>query len=275
METTLRRLAARNEDWRASPLERWVGAFGEARLREWAQGAGAGEPKALSLAQLPRAERLEGARSESLALLAPAGESWVWDSRVEGPGALFRVVDLEVGPGAQALALRACRGGLFKEIWRVRLAEGASFELRAAATLGEGEACEISSWVRHEGSGARSMERVFLSLGDGAFGSSVARVEIEPGVMEASAAQLARALHGGRRSRSYLRPWMRIGSESVTASHGAASGPADAEQALYLASRGIGERRAQELLSSAFARQAFDPSHELSDLMIAFLEEAR
>lgn len=272
MDAKLRKLAAGLEEWRGSPLEIWERAFGEERLRSLICDPPRGEA---STGALPERERLEGARAESVKIVVPPGERFEWDCRVDGDGALARWVEIELGEGASASILRACAGGRFKEIWRARLAKGARFETRLAAALGAGEACEIFSWVTQEGSGASSAETARFALGDGAFGSSVARVDIERGVMEARATQLAQALHGGRGARSYLRPWMKIGADSVTASHGASSGPADAEQALYLASRGIERGVAEALLAAAFAREAFDQNDERSKAMIEFLEERR
>lgn len=265
---TLHKKAKSMEGWKNTPMSRWTEHLSLSDLDlALADSATLQTHEEVLQGHLHHDLHLKSSSSSGLetrSIRVKENEVFEWDETINGSSAGIRHVHLYLEPGAQMLARRSMTSGLWKERWFVHLEKGAQFNLQIAAHLKGRDVCEITTHVTHQAEGAASQSECFFALEDQSYASFIADLFILPGVKKSGAVQLAKALHLDRTVQSYLRPWMKIGNDDVTASHGAASGPLPSEQMQYLTQRGIALHDIKKILATAFVTQAFQKLSSLS-----------
>ena len=139
----------------------------------------------------------------------------------------------------------------------VTLHDGAHFEL-GGAILGNGEqTLEIVTTVTHAEANASSNQTVRSVLGGHATGSYLGKVAVARGAQKTDAAQSVKAMLLDRTATANAKPELEIFADDVKCAHGATVGELDKAAMFYLASRGLPEPDAKQLLLQAFVSGVF------------------
>jgi Fe-S cluster assembly protein SufD len=118
-------------------------------------------------------------------------------------------------------------------------------------------------------------------LGGSARGVFRGRVIVRPDAQKTNATQSNRNLLLGAKAEIDTKPQLEIYADDVKCSHGSTIGRLDETALFYLRSRGIGEERARDLLTRAFALEVLErlptPAlrEGLDDAVVACLRRAR
>lgn len=166
---------------------------------------------------------------------------------------------IEIGAGATATVNAAITGGKLGRLFvKVRLAEGAHFELAGAILGGGSETHEIVTRVTHAEPNAASVQTVRIVLADQAVGSYLGKVAVARDAQKTDASQSAKAMLLNRAATANLKPELEIFADDVKCAHGATVGELDAGALFYLASRGLPPAEAKALLLRAFVSGLFE-----------------
>lgn len=139
----------------------------------------------------------------------------------------------------------------------VTLHDGAHFEL-GGVILGAGEqTLEIVTTVTHAEPNASSNQTVRSVLGGHATGSYLGKVAVARGSQKTDAAQSVKAMLLDRTATANAKPELEIFADDVKCAHGATVGELDKAALFYLASRGLPEPQAKQLLLQAFVTGVF------------------
>ncbi|NIJ09173.1 Fe-S cluster assembly protein SufD [Sphingomonas vulcanisoli] len=193
-------------------------------------------------------------------VVAP-GESFTLPILIDGDADAVIIEDhaIEIGAGATATVNAAITGGKLGRLFvRVRLAEGAHFELSGAILGGGSETHEIVTRVTHAKPNATSAQAVRIVLGGQATGSYLGKVAVARGAQKTDASQSAKAMLLNRAATANLKPELEIFADDVKCAHGATVGELDAGALFYLNARGIPPAEAKALLLRAFVGGLFE-----------------
>jgi Fe-S cluster assembly protein SufD len=145
----------------------------------------------------------------------------------------------------------------------VTLHRGARFDLGAVQVAGGGATVEIVTTVRHAEPDATSRQVVRSVLGDTATGSYLGKVAVARGAQHTDSEQAVRAMLLSRGATANAKPELEIYADDVKCAHGCAIGELDAGALFYLASRGMPEPQAKQLLLQAFVAEVFEGAETL------------
>ena len=160
-------------------------------------------------------------------------------------------------------------GALVRNDLDVKLAgKGATARLRGLFVAGEGALADNHTRVDHAVSNCESREIYKGVIGEGGRGVFHGQVKVQQDAQQTIAEQRNANLLLGQNSEIDTRPQLEINADDVSCSHGSTIGRLDSEALFYLRSRGIGARRAQEMLTRAFAEEI------LADLKLPGLRES-
>ena len=135
---------------------------------------------------------------------------------------------------------------------------GCESELDGLVLVGARQLADTHSFVdhAHPDGRLRQMQKCVV----GARGHAVfnGKVMVREGALQTDAAQSFRGLLLSEGARIDAKPQLEIFADDVKCAHGAAIGQLDAEQLFYLASRGLAEATARNLLTFAFAAEVIE-----------------
>lgn len=192
--------------------------------------------------------------------VVPAGEALTLPILIDAAADAVSIEDheIEIGAGATATMHVAITGGKLGRVFvKVRLAEGAHFELTGAIVGGGAETHEIVTRVTHAEPNATSAQTVRIVLGQKATGSYLGKVAVARDAQKTDATQSAKAMLLDRTATANLKPELEIFADDVKCAHGATVGELDAQALFYLASRGLPPAEAKALLLRAFVGGLF------------------
>lgn len=107
----------------------------------------------------------------------------------------------------------------------------------------------------HMGARTKSQTLYKGMIDDQATGVFISKVHVQPEARQSNAWQKNQHLMLSDHAFAHAQPHMEIYTDDVTCTHGATTGQLDAEQRLYLQTRGIPETMAEELLKQAFCNE--------------------
>lgn len=192
-------------------------------------------------------------------IVVPAGEtaSLVIDRLVPVDGVAVRAIEAELGAGARLEVHALVSGADYGRLSiRVRLSEGAHFEL-GGAILGSGDqTLEIVTETIHAEPNATSNQVIRSVLGERATGSFLGKIEVARHAQKTDAAQSVKAMLLDRTATANAKPELEIYADDVKCAHGATVGELDAMSLFYMASRGIEPAMAKRLMLQAFIADA-------------------
>lgn len=194
---------------------------------------------------------------EKIVVAAGQSASLVIERLEPVDGVAVRAIEAELGADARldmhALVSGADYGRLSV---RVRLSEGAHFEL-GGAILGNGEqTLEIVTETLHAEPNATSHQVVRSVLGGRATGSFLGKIEVARHAQKTDAAQSVKAMLLDRTATANAKPELEIYADDVKCAHGATVGELDRMALFYMASRGIDPAAARRLMLQAFIADA-------------------
>ena len=132
---------------------------------------------------------------------------------------------------------------------------GCEAELDGLYLVGDGQASDYHTWVRHEtehGTSRQVFKGVLAGKSESVFDGMV---HVAKGAQKTSAEQENRNLLMSRRALAHSNPRLEIYADDVKCSHGSTAGELDKDAVFYLRSRGIGEQDARGVLIFAFANE--------------------
>ncbi|MDO6416672.1 SufD family Fe-S cluster assembly protein [Sphingomonas sp. BIUV-7] len=193
--------------------------------------------------------------------VVPAGETLALPILLDAADDAVTIEDheIEIGASAQAIVHVAITSGRLGRVFvKVRLAEGAHFELTGAIVGGGSDTHEIVTRVTHAEPNATSAQTVRIVLGGQATGSYLGKVAVARDAQKTDATQSAKAMLLARTATANLKPELEIYADDVKCAHGATVGELDAQALFYLAARGIPPAEAKALLLRAFVGGLFE-----------------
>jgi len=170
----------------------------------------------------------------------------------------------------------ALGGALVRNDASVLLAdEGAECDLHGLFVAGGRQRIDNHTTVDHAVPHCTSRELYKGILGGSARGVFRGRVIVRPDAQKTLASQSNPNLLVGRHAEVDTKPQLEIYADDVKCSHGSTIGQLDPDALFYLRARGIGESRARDLLTRAFALEILDalPAEALGQALDALLLE--
>lgn len=202
----------------------------------------------------------------------PAGASDALTVIADAAGTVVRDLEVTIEAGASyALHLLNVAGAYGRLSVKVRLGEGARFDLGAAQLAGGTRTVEIVTEVVHAAPDAISRQVVRSVLAGQATGNYLGRVVVERGAIGTDGEQSVRAMLLDRGATANARPELEIYADDVKCAHGCAVGELSAEGLFYLASRGVPPAEAKRLMLQAFLAEAFVGARDAAKLDAAAL----
>lgn len=134
------------------------------------------------------------------------------------------------------------------------LGEGAEAQLKGLAILRESEGAHAHWTVDHKAPHTRSLQRFKTVLYDYAKASFEGKIRVSPEAQKTEAYQLNNNLLLSEKAVINSRPNLEIFADDVKASHGVTIAEIDPQMLFYLASRGISQVAAKQLLADAFCQ---------------------
>jgi Fe-S cluster assembly protein SufD len=122
----------------------------------------------------------------------------------------------------------------------------------------EKQQCDNFSVIDHKVSHTTSNQLFKGVLDENAHGIFTGKVIVNPDAQQVNSSQLNKNLLLNKKSRVNTRPILEIEADDVKCAHGATIGQIDENQAFYLRTRGMSQRKAQEILCHAFIQEALD-----------------
>ena len=122
----------------------------------------------------------------------------------------------------------------------------------------EKQQCDNFSVIDHKVSHTTSDQLFKGVLDENAHGIFTGKVIVNPDAQQVNSAQLNKNLLLSKKSKVNTRPILEIEADDVKCAHGATIGQIDENQAFYLRTRGMSQRKAQEILCHAFIQEALD-----------------
>ena len=139
----------------------------------------------------------------------------------------------------------------------------AAAHLNAAQLLGASQHADFTTIVRHDAPNTASRQTVKNVLTGRSRGVFQGKIEVARIAQKTDGYQMNQALLLSANAEMDSKPQLEIYADDVKCSHGATVGALDADQLVYLRSRGVPEAEARAILVRAFLSEALDPiSHE-------------
>lgn len=127
--------------------------------------------------------------------------------------------------------------------------------LSSICALKNQEEAHLNALIEHHDEDGVSYQRV-KNLYDGkSLGSFEGKIYVHPKAQQTNAYQLNQNCLLSDQATSYSKPNLEIFADDVKASHGSTTGQVDAEQLLYLRSRGLSRAFAKKMLLGAFCEE--------------------
>lgn len=127
--------------------------------------------------------------------------------------------------------------------------------LSGVAVLGGTDHADITTHIEHAAAG-QSTQLFKYAVGGTAHAAYQGRITVREGADGTDSRQAAKGILLSERAEADLKPELLIFADDVKCAHGAAVGDLDEDALYYLASRGLGEREARDLLIRAFLGEA-------------------
>ena len=122
----------------------------------------------------------------------------------------------------------------------------------------ENQHCDNYSVIDHKVAQTTSDQLFKGVLDEKAHGVFTGKVIVNPDAQQVNSGQLNKNLLLSKSAKVNTRPILEIEADDVKCAHGATIGQIDENQAFYLRTRGVSERKAQEILCRAFVQEALD-----------------
>ncbi len=130
--------------------------------------------------------------------------------------------------------------------------EGAETQVDAAYMMNGWATLDTTTDIEHQKPNTKSLLLVKGVVGGQAKGVFQGKIHIEPDAVKTEGYQLHKAMLLSDEAEIDVKPELEIFADDVKCSHGAACGQLDKEQLFYMRSRGIGEKKAEQLLIDAY-----------------------
>ena len=140
----------------------------------------------------------------------------------------------------------------------VHAAPGCETQIDGLALIGKRQLADTHSFVDHAHPDGKLRQTHKCVVGDGAQAVFNGKILVREGAQHTDAAQSFRGLLLSERAQIDAKPQLEIFADDVKCAHGAAIGQLDPEEMFYLQSRGLGEARARNLLTYAFAAEVIE-----------------
>ncbi len=122
----------------------------------------------------------------------------------------------------------------------------------------ENQHCDNYSVIDHKVPNTTSDQLFKGVLDEKSHGVFTGKVIVNPDAQQVNSGQLNKNLLLSKSAKVNTRPILEIEADDVKCAHGATIGQIDENQAFYLRTRGVSERKAQEILCQAFVQEALD-----------------
>ena len=122
----------------------------------------------------------------------------------------------------------------------------------------ENQHCDNYSVIDHKVANTTSDQLFKGVLDEKSHGVFTGKVIVNPDAQQVNSGQLNKNLLLSKSAKVNTRPILEIEADDVKCAHGATIGQIDENQAFYLRTRGVSERKAQEILCQAFVQEALD-----------------
>lgn len=132
--------------------------------------------------------------------------------------------------------------------------EGCSTEIYSVAFLNGEQQVNIETHMLHAVGSGQSEQLIKFVLDDQAKGSFVGDLKIAQDAQQTIAHQTNRNLLLSEQATMRTMPQLEIYADDVQATHGATTGQLDEKAVFYMQQRGIGEKKARQLLIGAFVK---------------------
>jgi len=150
--------------------------------------------------------------------------------------------------------------------------ENAKATVNVAYCVNDEQTADITTNIAHLSPFTASNQIIRGVMDDNAHGVFQGKIHIAPDAQKTEGHQQHKALLLSSNARVDVKPELEIFADDVKCSHGTTSGDLNAEELFYLKSRGIDEKEARKILTTAFLNTAFE---EIENQNIkAFLENA-
>ena len=116
---------------------------------------------------------------------------------------------------------------------------------------------DITTNINHKHPNTTSIQLAKAILEQDAIANFLGKIHIAPNAIKTSGNQLHKALYLSENATMNCKPELEIYADDVKCSHGATCGQIDKDQLFYLTSRGISQKDAQNLLTSAHLEEIF------------------
>ena len=136
--------------------------------------------------------------------------------------------------------------------------ENAKALVNAAYDLKGSAVCDTTTDIEHISPLTSSNQIIRGVVDDAAHGVFQGKIRIAPNAQKTEGNQVHKALLLSDEARIDAKPELEIFADDVKCSHGATSGDLNQDELFYLKSRGIEEKAARKILTSAFLSAAFD-----------------
>lgn len=137
----------------------------------------------------------------------------------------------------------------------VQLGEGAEIRLNGLSLIAGRQLADTHTRIDHAVPNGKSTQ-LHKCIADGAAHAVFSgKVIVHPGATGTDSVQNSRNLLLSGKARIDAQPQLEIFNDDVSCKHGATVGQIDADALFFLKSRGLGEERARNLLSHAFAEE--------------------
>ena len=122
----------------------------------------------------------------------------------------------------------------------------------------ENQHCDNYSVIDHKVANTTSNQLFKGVLDEKSHGVFTGKVIVNPDAQQVNSGQLNKNLLLSKSAKVNTRPILEIEADDVKCAHGATIGQIDENQAFYLRTRGVSQRKAQEILCRAFVQEALD-----------------
>ena len=144
--------------------------------------------------------------------------------------------------------------------------EGCETEIYALANLSGDEQVVTETHVQHAVGGGRSNQLIKFVLDEQAKGHFVGELKIAPDAQQVDAHQTNRNILLSDDAEMRTQPQLEIYADDVQATHGASTGQLDESALFYMQQRGIGKKKARQLLVNAFMKEVLDTISDINSL---------
>ena len=144
--------------------------------------------------------------------------------------------------------------------------EGCETEIYALANLSGDEQVVTETHVNHAVGGGRSNQLIKFVLDERAKGHYVGELKIAPDAQQVDAHQTNRNILLSDDAEMRTQPQLEIYADDVQATHGASTGQLDESALFYMQQRGIGKKKARQLLVNAFMKEVLDTISDINSL---------